>query len=99
MICANLLYGKLLKKCYGVEIIPELYESSVTVLDQFRKNILCVTVDDSDSGKKEGNDDVENDTLFAAHRACDMQVALVSNHPHMLSFLMSMLLKFSLKRF
>mmetsp|Transcript_16603 Transcript_16603/g.27706 ORF Transcript_16603/g.27706 Transcript_16603/m.27706 type:complete len:323 (+) Transcript_16603:31-999(+) len=66
LICANLLYGNLLKKCYGVEIIPELYESSVTVLDQFRKNVLCVESDPDNGGS----------CLYADHRGCEMKVDL-----------------------
>lgn len=53
-----------------MEIIPELYESSVAVLDHFRRNILCVNDDN-------GADDEDNDTIFSAHRSCEMQVALV----------------------
>jgi hypothetical protein len=68
MICANLLYGNLLKKCYGVEIIPELYESSVTVLNQFRKNILK-------NGESTENN-IEDSFLYGDHRACEMKVAL-----------------------
>lgn len=73
IICANLLYGKLLKRCYGIEIVPELYASSVTVLEKFRKNILCVG--GGATGSNEGGED-GNNCLYSAHRACEMQVAL-----------------------
>jgi len=73
-----------LKKCYGVEIIPELYESSVAVLDQFRKNILCLDEADagegvdSSSGSRSGEEEegAGAGALYAAHRACEMEVAL-----------------------
>ena len=65
------MYGRQLKKCYGVEIIPELYESSVTVLDQLDKHVYC----ESRSIVIKGCSlDLSN--LYADHRQCEMKVSL-----------------------
>lgn len=77
MICANLLYGNLLKKCYGVEIIPELYEASVAVLDQFRKKVLNLdTSGGAVAAGGGGATEQEDCCLYAANRSCEMEVAL-----------------------
>jgi hypothetical protein len=40
IICAALMYGPLLKECYGMEIIPELNTISVNTAQRFRDEIL-----------------------------------------------------------
>ena len=39
IICATLLYGSLLSECWGIELIPELYQVSVSVMAKFRSMV------------------------------------------------------------
>lgn len=41
IICASLLYGTLLSQCVGMELIPELYQVSVAVVEQFRRMVAA----------------------------------------------------------
>ena len=41
IICASLLYGTLLSLCVGIELIPELYQVSVGVVEQFRRMVAA----------------------------------------------------------
>jgi hypothetical protein len=40
LICAALLYGPVLSKCYGVEIVPELQAISVNTVKKYEDEIL-----------------------------------------------------------
>lgn len=62
LICANLLYGGVLRRCYGVEIIPELFDSSKAVLKKFQEKVIS------------SKSDVED--MFVEHRKCEMIVEL-----------------------